>query len=187
MTGFVPIPKPFYAKAKICGKVHDVCVIAARAMAGHMLGFKCHLKNGAVYYPVYAHQIAVPHTDEEPVFYDDTSTQEWNCFSDSCAITVIPYLEALTGGECMSTVDRWRQYIFTVDFGRHDNAFVDEPTQYKCLHAVLAENGGTLMLLPNNKLTFEDCSFTEKTEPKDMGLKVNTSFDYVEETHGGDK
>ena len=105
--------------------------------------------------------------------------QLWDCFSENAAVIEYDYL---VGKRCevllKDGVKIWATYLFTVDW--YDNAYSDEPTDYKCGHIVVADDG-YLMCQPNNRIFWKDMNFIVKSFPiPPKEIKVDTELESVE-------
>ena len=116
------------------------------------------------------------YTPTQDVPYD--FKQLWDCFGSSVSYTCFEYL---SGKRCSvmlkdKTLSAGR-YMFTIDW--FDNAYSNEPTDYKCGH-VIAADAGYLLCQPNNRIQWFDPNFIVK--PFDFeGHKVDTQLLSVEE------
>ena len=105
--------------------------------------------------------------------------QLWDCFSENVSVIEYGYL---VGKRCevllKSGVKVWCTYLFTVDW--FNNAYSDEPTDYKCGHILVADDG-YLMCQPNNRIFWKDMNFIVKPFPvSPKEIKVDTELESVE-------
>lgn len=110
---------------------------------------------------------------------DSDFKQLWDCFSEN--VSVIQY-EYLSGKRCQVILkDKsliWAKYLFTVDW--FNNPYSDEPTDYKCGH-ILVSDQGYLLCQPNNRIFWKDSNFITKEFPiKPQLYKVDSEFESVE-------
>ncbi len=56
----------------------------------------------------------------------------------------------------------WATYMFTVDW--FDNPYSDEPSDYKCGHILLADDG-YMLCQPNNRIFWKDSNFITNEFP----------------------
>ena len=105
--------------------------------------------------------------------------QLWDCFGENVSVIEYSYL---VGKRCKVILkDKslvWATYLFTVDW--FNNAYSDEPTDYKCGH-VLSADDGYLLCQPNNRIFWKDSNFITNVfpiEPKQF--KVDTKLQSVE-------
>lgn len=114
-------------------------------------------------------------TNDIPYYFK----QLWDCFDEN--VSVISY-DFLKSNRCQVVLrDKtkvWATYMFTVDW--YDNSFSDQPSDYKCGH-VLVSDDGYLLCMPNNRIYWRDSNWVTKdfpVEPKD--IKVDTEHLSVE-------
>lgn len=107
--------------------------------------------------------------------------QLWDCFSENVSVIEYSYL---SGKRCKVMLkDRtlvWASYLFTIDW--FTNPYSDEPSDYKCGHLLVADDG-YLLLQPNNRIYWKDSNWVTKdfpVEPKEF--KVDTELRSVETT-----
>lgn len=103
----------------------------------------------------------------------------WDCFSEN--VMVVEYLY-LAEKRCKVILKdkklAWATYLFTVDW--FHNSYSDEPTDYKCGHVLLADEG-YLLCQPNNRIYWKDSNFITKPFPINPKLyKVDTELESVE-------
>jgi hypothetical protein len=68
--------------------------------------------------------------------------------------------------------------MFTVDW--FDNPFSDEPSDYKCGHILVADDG-YLLCMPNNRIFWKDSNWVTKEFPvKPQEIKVDIHLPSVE-------
>jgi hypothetical protein len=105
--------------------------------------------------------------------------QLWDCFSENAAVVEYDYL---VGKRCQVVLKDsskvWASYLFTVDW--YDNPYSDEPTDYKCGHILIADDG-YLLCQPNNRIFWKDSNFITKEFPfPPKEIKVDTELESVE-------
>lgn len=105
--------------------------------------------------------------------------QLWDCFSENVSVIEYSYLSEK---RCQIILkDKsfiWATYLFTVDW--FSNSYSDEPTDYKCGHILLSDDG-YLLCQPNNRIFWKDSNFITNefpVEPKEF--KVDTKLECVE-------
>ena len=105
--------------------------------------------------------------------------QLWDCFSENVAVVEYDYLaekrcQVITKDKTMV----WATYLFTVDWYR--NPYSDEPTDYKCGH-VLVSDEGYLLCMPNNRIYWKDSNWVTKPFPiNPKEFKVDDTLESVE-------
>jgi hypothetical protein len=105
--------------------------------------------------------------------------QLWDCFSENVTVTKFEYL---SDKRCQVVLKDglkvWATYMFTVDW--FDNPYSDEPTDYKCGH-ILVSDEGYLLCQPNNRIFWKDANFITQDFPLDIKeLKVDSYLESVE-------
>ena len=105
--------------------------------------------------------------------------QLWDCFSENVSVTEYFYLAEKRCKVILKDKSFvWATYLFTVDW--FHNPYSDEPTDYKCGHVLLADDG-YLLCQPNNRIYWKDSNFITNefpVNPKDF--KVDTELKCVE-------
>jgi hypothetical protein len=72
----------------------------------------------------------------------------------------------------------WATYLMTVDWYR--NPYSDEPSDYKCGHILIADDG-YLLCQPNNRIYWRDSNWVTNKFPIDpKNIKVDTDLPSVE-------
>lgn len=170
------LEKHFYGKADASafhrnfkqgkGKVfYDVIVHAIQSRPGKQLLFHVYTSFNANYSLVGLDEIywKVPVRDGVRMSHDQRML--WDCFSEN--VSVITY-DFLAGKRCKVMQKNGKEifgnYFSTVYW--YDNAFSEEPTQYKEGHLIFYDCGA-IGCQPNNKIIWEDPSFGTGAFPKD--------------------
>jgi hypothetical protein len=155
---------------------HECYAFAIQSVAGKILTFHIITNYGMLRSRVPISEIFLGEpTSDIPSHYK----QLWDCFSENVAVIEYDYL---VGKRCevllKDGVKIWATYLFTVDW--YDNAYSDEPTDYKCGHIVVADDG-YLMCQPNNRIFWKDMNFIVKSFPiPPKEIKVDTELESVE-------
>jgi len=105
--------------------------------------------------------------------------QLWDCFSENVSVTSYEHLKEK---KCQVILkDKsfiWATYMFTVDW--YNNPYSDEPSDYKCGHILVADDG-YLLCQPNNRIFWRDSNWVTKPFPVDpKEIKVDTTLPSVE-------
>jgi hypothetical protein len=113
--------------------------------------------------------------DDLPYYYK----QLWDCFSENVTVTQYGFLK---NNRCQVILrDKtfvWATYLMTVDW--YDNAYSNEPSDYKCGHILVADEG-YLLCQPNNRIFWKDSNWITKEFPIDpKEIKVDTELLSVE-------
>ena len=100
--------------------------------------------------------------------------QLWDCFSENISVTKYEYLESKRCKVMLrDTTEVWAEYMFTVDW--YDNAYSEEPSDYKCAHILVADDG-YLLAQPNNRIYWKDSNWITKVFPVNKrDIKVDTT------------
>jgi hypothetical protein len=105
--------------------------------------------------------------------------QLWDCFSENVSVIKYDYLE---GKRCQvilkDGIKIWATYWFTVDW--FDNPYSEEPTDYKCGHLLIADDG-YILCQPNNRIYWKDSNWITKDFPiSPSEIKVDIVLESVE-------
>jgi hypothetical protein len=105
--------------------------------------------------------------------------QLWDCFGEN--VSVIEY-QYLAEKKCKVILKdksfAWATYLFTVDW--FSNPYSNEPTDYKCGHILLADDG-YLLCQPNNRIYWKDSNFITNDFPiNPKEFKVDSTLESVE-------
>jgi hypothetical protein len=114
-------------------------------------------------------------TNDIPYHYK----QLWDCFSEN--VTVINYdFLAYHKAQIIlrDNTKIWATYHFTIDW--FDNPYSNEPSDYKCGHVFVADDG-YLLCQPNNRILWKDSNWITKKLPDNLKqFKVDTELPSVE-------
>jgi hypothetical protein len=118
--------------------------------------------------------LEIPETDI-PSHYK----QLWDCFSENVSVITYDYLYEKRCQVLLKDKTKiWATYLFTVDWYR--NGYSDEPTDYKCGHILVADDG-YLMCQPNNRIFWRDSNWVTKDFPIEISsIKVDDELISVE-------
>ena len=106
--------------------------------------------------------------------------QLWDCFSENVSVITYDYLYEKRCQVALKDKTRvWATYLFTVDWYR--NSYSDEPSDYKCGHILVADDG-YLLCQPNNRIYWKDSNWITKEFPEDLkkDIKVDDTLISVE-------
>ena len=114
-------------------------------------------------------------TEDIPSHYK----QLWDCFSENAAVTSFKYLSGKRCNVVLKNGEKiWATYIFTVDW--FNNAYSNEPSDYKCGHVLIADDG-YLLCQPNNRIYWKDSNWVTQDFPIDKkDIKVDQLLESVE-------
>jgi len=112
--------------------------------------------------------------NDVPYYYK----QLWDCFDND--VTVVKY-EFLETKRCQVILrDKkkvWATYMFTVDW--QNNPYSTEPSDYKCGHVLVADDG-YLLCQPNNRILWKDSNWITKPFDNMKDMKVDQTLLSVE-------
>lgn len=105
--------------------------------------------------------------------------QLWDCFSEHAAVTSFNYLSGKRCNVVLKNEEKiWATYMFTIDW--FNNAYSDEPSDYKCGHVLRADDG-YLLCQPNNRIHWKDSNWVTQDFPIDKkDIKVDQLLESVE-------
>lgn len=155
---------------------HNAYLFGVQSVSGKILTFHVMTDYGMLRSRVPIDQIflKVP-TNDIPAHFK----QLWDCFSEN--VTVITY-DYLSEKRCQVVLKDgskiWATYLFTVDW--YNNSYSDEPSDYKCGHILVADDG-YLLCQPNNRIYWKDSNWVTKPFPiSPKEIKVDDNLISVE-------
>jgi hypothetical protein len=155
---------------------HKAYAFAVQSVAGKILTFHVMTDYGMLRsrVPISEIFLELPKTDVPAHF-----KQLWDCFSENVSVITYDYLyEKRCEVVLKDKTKVWATYLFTVDW--YKNGYSDEPSDYKCGHILVADDG-YLMCQPNNRIFWRDCNWVTKDFPVDVSsLKVDSELISVE-------
>jgi hypothetical protein len=103
----------------------------------------------------------------------------WDSFSENVSVIEYHYLaEKRCKVILKDKTIVWATYLFTIDW--FNNPYSDEPTDYKCGHILVADDG-YLLCQPNNRIFWKDSNFITKDFPVPPSqFKVDDTLESVE-------
>jgi hypothetical protein len=152
------------------------CAFAIQSIAGKILTFHIMTDYGMMRSRVPISELFLNEpTNDIPADFK----QLWDCFGENVSIIEYSYLSEK---RCKVVLkDRtivWATYLFTVDW--FNNSYSDEPTDYKCGHVLVADDG-YLLCQPNNRIYWKDSNFITKEFPiSPKEFKVDSVLQCVE-------
>jgi hypothetical protein len=155
---------------------HKAYAFAVQSIAGKILTFHIMTDYGMMRSRVPMSEIFFKEPKQDIPFH---FKQLWDCFSENVSVICYNYLYEkrcqvlLKDGSMV-----WATYMFTVDW--YNNAYSDEPTDYKCGHVLIADDG-YMLCQPNNRIFWKDSNWITKgfpISPKD--IKVDYELPSVE-------
>lgn len=155
---------------------HSVYAFAIQSIAGKILTFHVMTDYGMLRSRVPLSEIflKIPTND---IPFDQK--QLWDCFSENVSVITYDYLVEKRCQVVLKDGSKiWTTYLFTVDW--YDNPYSNEPSDYKCGHILVADDG-YLLCQPNNRIYWKDCNWITKPFPIDpKSIKVDTQIPSVE-------
>ena len=105
--------------------------------------------------------------------------QLWDCFSENVSVITYDYLYEKRCEVVLKDGSKvWATYRMTVDW--YKNPYSDEPSDYKCGHILIADDG-YLLCQPNNRIFWRDSNWITNDFPiQPSELKVDTELESVE-------
>lgn len=105
--------------------------------------------------------------------------QLWDCFSENVSVITYDYLYEKKCQVVLRDGSKiWATYLFTVDW--YNNSYSDEPSDYKCGHILVADDG-YLLCQPNNRIFWKDSNWITKSFPINLKeIKVDYELPSVE-------
>ncbi len=106
--------------------------------------------------------------------------QLWDCFSENVSVVSYEYLYEKRCQVILKDKTKvWGTYLFTIDW--FDNSYSDEPSDYKCGHIIVSDDG-YLMCQPNNRIYWKDSNWITKSFSDELkkSIKVDDKLISVE-------
>jgi hypothetical protein len=157
-------------------KYHNAYIFGIQSIAGKILTFHIMTDYGMMRSRVPLSEIFLKEpTDDIPFHFK----QLWDCFSENVSVITYNYLyERRCQAVLKDGTKVWASYLFTVDW--YNNAYSDEPSDYKCGHILVADDG-YLLCQPNNRIFWKDSNWVTKDFPLDIKeIKVDKELLSVE-------
>ena len=155
---------------------HDGYAFGIQSVEGKILTFHVMTDYGMLRSRVPISEIFL----KEPITYiPNHYKQLWDCFSQNVTVTKFEYLNNKRCNVILKDGEKvWATYLFTLDW--FNNPYSDEPSDYKCGHVLVADDG-YLLCQPNNRIYWKDSNWITKEFPLDKKkIKVDTKLDSVE-------
>jgi len=155
---------------------HKAYAFAVQSVAGKILTFHIMTDYGMLRSRVPISEIFMKEPTNDIPFY---FKQLWDCFSENVTITTYDYLyEKRCQVVLRDGTKVWATYLMTVDW--YKNPYSDEPSDYKCGHILIADDG-YLMCQPNNRIYWRDSNWITNQFPiEPKHIKVDTELPSVE-------
>ena len=152
------VKRSYFTKDHNSEGYDNVYVFAIQSLAGKMLTFHVMTDYGMLRSRVPLSEIYIAEPDNDVPYY---YKQLWDCFGNDVTVTTYGFLE---NKRCeVKLRDKsmvWATYLFTIDW--QNNPYSNEPTDYKCGH-ILVSDDGYLLCQPNNRIYWRDSNWVTKT------------------------
>jgi hypothetical protein len=157
-------------------KFHDAYLFGIQSVAGKILTFHVMTDYGMMRSRVPLSEIFLKEPTQDIPFH---FKQLWDCFSENVSVITYTYLYERRCQVVLKDGSKvWASYLFTVDW--YDNSYSDEPSDYKCGHILVADDG-YLLCQPNNRIFWKDSNWVTKDFPINIkDIKVDTELVSVE-------
>lgn len=158
-------------------KFHKAYAFGIQSVAGKILTFHIMTDYGMLRSRVPISEIYL--IDEPQNDIPAHFKQLWDCFSENVSATTYDYLYEKRCQVVLRDKSKvWATYLFTIDWYR--NGYSDEPSDYKCGHILVADDG-YLLCQPNNRIFWRDSNWVTKDFPIDLSsIKVDDDLISVE-------
>lgn len=166
----------FTKKPEDDNKFHKAYAFAVQSVAGKILTFHVMTDYGMLRSRVPISEIFMHEPTNDIPFH---FKQLWDCFSENISVITYDYLyEKRCQVVLRDGTKVWCTYLMTVDWYR--NPYSDEPSDYKCGHILIADDG-YLLCQPNNRIYWKDSNWVTNQFPLDVKeIKVDTELPSVE-------
>jgi hypothetical protein len=157
-------------------KFHNAYIFGIQSIAGKILTFHIMTDYGMMRSRVPLSEVFLKEpTADIPYHFK----QLWDCFSENVSVITYNYLYERRCQAVLKDGSKvWASYLFTVDW--YNNAYSDEPSDYKCGHILVADDG-YLLCQPNNRIFWKDSNWVTKDFPLDIKeIKVDKELLSVE-------
>jgi hypothetical protein len=171
----------FTKKEEDSKKFHRAYAFAVQSVAGKILTFHVMTDYGMLRsrVPISEIFLEIPNND-----IPDHYKQLWDCFSENVSAITYDYLYEKRCQVLLKNKTKiWATYLFTVDWYR--NGYSDEPSDYKCGHILVADDG-YLLCQPNNRIFWKDSNWVTKPFPIELS-EIKVDDDLVSVESYGDK
>jgi len=157
-------------------KFHKAYAFAVQSVAGKILTFHVMTDYGMLRSRVPISEIfmEIPKKDIPSHF-----KQLGDCFSENISVITYDYLYEKRCQVVLKDGSKiWANYLMTVDW--YKNPYSDEPSDYKCGHILISDDG-YLLCQPNNRIFWKDSNWVTKKFPIEVErIKVDNHLESVE-------
>ncbi|MEY4573097.1 MAG: hypothetical protein RLZ10_2372 [Bacteroidota bacterium] len=157
-------------------KYHKAYAFAIQSLPGKILTFHIMTDYGMLRSRVPISEIFMSEPKNDiPHHYK----QLWDCFSENVSVITYDYLYEKRCEVVLRDGSKiWATYLMTVDW--FNNSYSDEPSDYKCGHILISDEG-YLLCQPNNRIFWKDSNWVTNKFPIDpKNIKVDNHLPSVE-------
>jgi hypothetical protein len=167
----------FTKKEEDYNTFHGIYLFGIQSISGKILTFHGMTDYGMLRSRIPLDQVffTTSPTDDIPAHFK----QLWDCFSENVSVITYDYLFEKRCQVVLRDGSKvWATYLFTVDW--YKNSYSDEPSDYKCGHILVADDG-YILCQPNNRIYWKDSNWITKDFPiAPSEIKVDTFLQSVE-------
>ena len=166
----------FTKKEEDNDKFHNAYTFGIQSVPGKILTFHVMTDYGMLRSRVPISEIFFKQPKQDIPFH---FKQLWDCFSENHSVTNFEFLKGKRAEVILKDKTKvWATYLMTIDW--YDNPYSDEPSDYKCGH-ILVSDDGYLLCQPNNRIFWKDSNWVTIDFPIDLkNIKVDNNFISVE-------
>lgn len=153
----------------------EAYAFALQSVAGRILTFHVMTDYGMLRSRVPINEIFIGQPKSDIPYY---FKQLWDCFDNDVTVIRYDYLDTKRCEVILRDKTRvWATYLFTVDW--QNNPYSNEPSDYKCGHVLVADDG-YLLCQPNNRILWRDSNWITKPFDNIAQMKVDHELLSVE-------
>ena len=166
----------FTKKTEDLNKFHNGYVFGIQSVTGKILTFHVMTDYGMLRSRVPLSEIFLKEPNNDIPFH---YKQLWDCFSENVSIIKYDFLKDKRCEVVLKDGSKvWSTYLMTVDW--FNNPYSDEPSDYKCGH-ILVSDEGYLLCQPNNRIFWKDSNWITNKFPLNLkDIKVDDILPSVE-------
>jgi hypothetical protein len=166
----------FTKKEEDNNKFHNAYVFGIQSVSGKILTFHIMTDYGMLRSRVPISEIFFKVSNKDIPFH---FKQLWDCFGEEHSVIKFEFLK---GKRCevilKDKTKIWATYLMTIDW--FNNPYSDEPSDYKCGHILVADDG-YLLCQPNNRIFWKDSNWVTIDFPLERSeIKVDDDLPSVE-------
>jgi len=166
----------FTKKEEDNNKFHNAYAFGIQSVSGKILTFHIMTDYGMLRSRVPVSEIFFKVPNKDIPFH---FKQLWDCFGEEHSVIKFEFLK---GKRCevilKDKTKIWATYLMTIDW--FNNPYSDEPSDYKCGHILVADDG-YLLCQPNNRIFWKDSNWVTIDFPLERSkIKVDDDLSSVE-------